>query len=203
MSNTNYDEHISQCKMVLVPYWIIDALVAHNKPVSTLKNRDELSTILTGTDLDFYANRLPWGLYGLGEEQVTISLLEKAIEVVPPEFLFSGFYDREKYYNGKDKQRTYMDSDPTSFVRPLRDGVVHTEYPFLFDVHVIDDSNHESDDLILAITLRSSNCENDFDSEIACLDNFICLLSKYYGIGRIAKTPIMKRYIQLMQKTKK
>lgn len=197
-SRQNASTSLNGCLIVL-PYWIVDILKAHNKPASTLKKIDELRSIITGTDLDFYiSNRTPLR-YSFGGDQHTLEALSDTLNDYRPTMIMSNVslpYDNAA-------QDNMMKADAKQYVRPLFDGMLYEEYPYLFDAIVIDDSGADGLGVIFGIVVKSAQAA-DKAAEMECISNFISLLSKYYGIEQLATTPLMARYIKLkMQSLKK
>lgn len=197
-SKLNTSASLNGC-MVVLPYWIVDILKAHNKPASTLKKIDELRSIITGTDLDFYISNYAPLHYSFEGNQLTLEALSDTLYDYRPSAIMSNVslpYDDAS----QDKM---MKADAKQYVRPLFDGMLYEEYPYLFDAVVIDDSGADGLGIIFGIVVKSAQAD-DKAAELECISNFIALLSKYYGIEQLATTPLMARYIKLkMQSLKK
>lgn len=204
---------LEMAPLVVTPYWVIDLLKERGLPMSTLLNRAALSDILTSVDLEIVMSLCPF--YELKNEQM-LKLLSPYTKTLVNHDLLNitergrGWRTVPQLRNEVRARRvmeakSYGDAfnDPSQYVKPASSGAITCEYGMDIILFVIDDTSWgDSTDglLILGCYLSETSQSDDMKSdELMRLQSNLALLSRYYGVAGLAKTPLMARFIELTQ----
>lgn len=198
-------EQLRNCGIVLVPYWLVDAIRANNEKLSILAKYDDLRRILTKGDLDFYAKSYQT-VHGFVEGQPIIQALADtcvstwSMDVFGDSKVGNYTKDRSQFH---DRNSHYMSNAAAQFIRPTSDGVVNLDAPLLFDLFVIDDrdaTDKLGGTLTLGLTLSTNASSDPDDAALIAMSNSIELLSKYYGVDQVVQTTLVNKYMQLKKR---
>lgn len=199
-------EQLLNCNVVLVPYWLVDAIRANNEKLSILANYDGLRRILTKGDLEFYAKSYHTLDHYAEGQPLLRALADSVYPTYPDQILFRDKGDREVYGQGgilnqvHDRNSHYMSNAVTQFVRPALDGVVNGDVPYLFELFVISDrlSGGSFDgEITLGVTLTTNLAENKESAALSAASANIELLTKYYGINQVIQTALVNKFMRL------
>ncbi len=214
MSNTNLlsNQLARSCQLVIVPYWLLEVMKGQSLPVKTLVNFDELSRIITATDLEFCtkmwasSNRLVEAEPRLKcyMDTLTIYSMDEVRQIYQGEGKVSATSLLARRAMG-ETYHYYGVPELTQIVKPAGPIRVTADNGMDITLFVIDDSrwdDPQSGQLLLGGFLSELNPSNDIKAdELNRLNANMALLSKYYGISGLAMTPLMARFIELTQPT--
>lgn len=203
-------ERLRNCNVVLVPYWLVDAIRANNEKLSILANYDALRRILTKGDLEFYAKSYHT-FDAVAENQPLLEALGESVYPIPPHHVL--FQDEEtiKKFDAEielsythDRNSKYMSNAVSQYVRPAQNGVIDSDSPFLFELFVISgrlSGDSIDGELTLGITLTTNLSENKSDAVLDSASSNIDLLTKYYGIDQVMQTALVNKYMRLKKQS--